>query len=101
MPGPPDKLRLIDSGNNFIVLQARLSSVGTPPILSAFFVIRGPEGTPSSHLVKEQSLAPGALVTVEIGQLSPGTNYSVSVYATNALGNGLDSETARFSTSKN
>lgn len=82
---------------NSLRLQAQLSTEGTSPIASANFVISGPDGTASLHNVTE-SVFSGGLVQVDVTELSPGTTYSVQVYATNAAGSGQSSPEQDFKT---
>lgn len=98
-PGSPEDVRVLDSSDHSLTLQARLSSVGTAPILATHFVISDPDGSLSSYNVTE-NLTPGGLVTQTIDGLMHTTAYSVLVYATNAAGRGDDSMLATFSTSK-
>lgn len=99
VPGPPEDVRATDSSAFSLTLQARLSTIGTAPILSAHFVVSGPDSAPSSYNITE-GLAPGGLVTIEVVELLHSTSYSVFVYATNAAGRGQNSMPVTFSTCK-
>lgn len=100
VPGPPEDIHATADSTAFsLTLQARLSTIGTAPILSAHFVVSGPDGTPSSYNIT-QHFVPGELVTVKVEGLQPTTAYSVLVYATNAAGRGGSSMPVTFTTCK-
>ena len=97
VPGPPEDIRALTSTANSLTLQARLSTVGTAPIISVHFVLT-PQTAPSSSYNATEDLSPGGLVTLEAGGLLPSTSYSVQVFAINAAGRGDSSMTVSFST---
>ena len=99
-PGAPDNITIIASGIDFLSIQARLPTTGTPPFDSIHFVISSPEGVTSIYNVTEGNLTHGEVVTAQVGGLMPDTVYSVFTFVMNAAGRGLSSETATSSTCK-
>lgn len=97
LPGVPEKVSASSVTSNSLTLQARLSTVGTAPLLSASFVISSSDGFTSQKNATGDVLV-GEVVKTHVTGLYPGTMYSVVVYATNAAGRGPASMEQRFQT---
>ena len=96
-PGVPETPIATSVTSNSLTLQARLSTMGTSPLLSASFVISGPDGFVSRKNETGHVLV-GEVVETSVTGLSPGTTYSVVVYASNAAGRGPASMEQHFQT---
>lgn len=97
VPGVPVNVSSTSVTSNSLRLQARLSTIGTSPILSANFVISGPNDF-VSHVNVTENVFIGDLVEIEVRGLFSGTSYSVMVFATNAAGRGPASMEQHFET---
>lgn len=97
VPGAPENVVAIDVSSNSLRLQVNLSSIGTSPILAVSFLISGPDGFMIISNITE-NLNIGGPVEAYVNGLSPGTLYSVVVYATNAAGSGPTSVKQNFET---